>query len=346
MEIWQVVLLILAVLVLFCVVIFFIVKSIIDRIFARVERPKFSAYLRMEEVEKEYPREQITFTSGENRLQAYIFGAENTKGLVVVVHGLGGGAENYLEEICYFVKRGFRVFAYDNTGYYLSEGKNSVGLPQTVEDLKAALGFIENENRFAGLPVYLFGHSWGGYSVCAVLNFVHNVKAVISVAGFSDPNKMIFEWGKRKVGKLAYLFAPFLYLHQRISFGKKLDITAVDGINTLGVPVLLIHGDKDDTVRIDGAATISCKNQITNPKAQYLLWEKEGQNGHMDILFDTEARKYSLQINEQFAKLMKMTKNQLTAEDKAEFISNVDKIRTSVPNEELMNLMVAFYEGA
>ena len=337
---------VLAAVLLLCIVLFIVVKTIIDGIFKRTERPNYSSMFQFKDVTKEYPQELMKFPSGKNMLQGYLLGAENTKGLVVVVHGLGGGAEGYLAESLYFVKQGYQVFIYDNTGYHLSEGKNSVGLPQAVEDLDAALKFIEQEERFANLPVYLFGHSWGGYSVGAVLNFSHNIKAVASVAGFNNPNKMIFEWAKRITGVLAYVLAPFMVLHQRLAFGRKLDITAVDGINKAGIPVLLVHGSKDSTVRIGGAATISCKEEITNSKVQYLLWEKEGQDGHLNVLYSVEASEYGKQIGKEFEQLLKKTKNKLTEEDKKEFFDTIDKAKSSVTNEELMQKIVEFYEAA
>ena len=346
MENWQIVLLVFGGILLLCVFAFIAVKTIIDGTFKRTERPDCSPVFQFKDVTGEYPQELIRFPSGNNMLQGYLFGKEYTKGLVVVVHGLGGGAEGYLSEILYFVGRGYQVFAYDNTGYHLSEGKNSVGLPQAVEDLDAALSFIEGEKRFEGLPVYLFGHSWGGYSVGAVLNFNHKIKAVVSVSGFNNPNKMVMEWAKRIIGKWAYVAIPFMVLHQRLSFGKKLDITAVDGINKAGIPVLLVHGSKDKTVRLDGAATISCKEEITNSKVEYLLWEKEGQNGHLDVLYEAEAFKYKKQISMELEEILKKTKNKLTEEDKKEFFDTIDKKKSSRVNEELMQKVVEFYENA
>lgn len=289
-------------------------KKIIDNIFKRVERPYYSSLLQFKDVKKEYPQELLRFQSGKT---------------------------------CYKVlNQGYQVFAYDNTGYHLSEGKNCVGLPQAVEDLDAALSFVEQELRFEGLPVYLFGHSWGGYAVGAVLNFNHKVKAVVSVSGFSNPNKMIVEWAKRMAGVWAYLAIPFLVLHQRLSFGKKMDIMAVNGINKADVPVLLVHGSKDTTVRLDGSATFSLKEEITNQKVRYILWDKEQQNGHLDVLYQAGAKTYGLQISKEYSELLKKTKNKLTEEDKAEFFANVDKETSSAPNEELMKKIVEFYEQA
>ena len=322
------------------------VKTAIDGIFSRRERPEYTAHLRLKELEPACFPELMKFPSGENMLQGYLFGRENSKGLVVVVHGLGGGAEGYLPEVLYFAEQGYQVFAYDNTGYHQSEGKTSVGLPQAVEDLKAALEFIEKEERFAKLAVFLFGHSWGGYAVTAVLNFSYKITAVASVSGFGNPNKMIKEWARRIVGKWSVIVSPFMMLHQRLHFGKKLDLLAVDGINKAGVPVLLAHGSKDVTVRIDGSALISCKDEITNPKVLYLLWEKEGQNGHMDIRYDMDANEYGKQISEEYEQLLKLTKGKPAKEDKEEFFANVDKKRSSTCNKELMARIATFFEDA
>ena len=314
MGFWQIAGIVMVAVVLVFVLMFLVVKKIIDNIFKRVERPNYSSLLQFKDVKKEYPQELLRFQSGKT---------------------------------CYKVlNQGYQVFAYDNTGYHLSEGKNCVGLPQAVEDLDAALSFVEQEPRFEGLPVYLFGHSWGGYAVGAVLNFNHKVKAVVSVSGFNNPNKMIVEWAKRMAGVWAYLAIPFLVLHQRLSFGKKMDIMAVNGINKADVPVLLVHGSKDTTVRLDGSATFSLKEEITNQKVQYILWDKEQQNGHLDVLYQAGAKAYGLQISKEYSELLKKTKNKLTEEDKAEFFANVDKKRSSAPNEELMKKIVEFYEQA
>lgn len=346
MEIGQILLVVFGAILFLCILMFTVVKTVIDGIFARRERPECSAKLQFKDVEREYPQELFKIPSGKNMLQGYLLGKENTKGLVVVAHGLGGGAEGYLTTILCFVQQGYQVLAYDNTGYHLSEGKSSVGLPQAVEDLDAVLTFIEEHACFSGLPVYLFGHSWGGYSVTAVLQNGHKVKAVASVSGFSNPNQMIREWAWRMVGKWAVLVIPFMVLHQRLSFGKKLDIMAVDGINKSGVPVLLVHGSEDKTVRLDGAALFSCKEEITNPKVKYLLWEKEGQNGHLDVLYTADAVAYGKQLGKEYEQLLKITKKKLTKEDEKEFFSTVDKERSSAPNIELMQQIVEFFEKA
>ena len=125
-----------------------------------------------------------------------------------------------------------------------------------------------------------------------------------------------------------------------------MDIMAVNGINKADVPVLLVHGSKDTTVRLDGSATFSLKEEITNQKVRYILWDKEQQNGHLDVLYQAGAKAYGLQISKEYSELLKKTKNKLTEEDKAEFFANVDKETSSAPNSELMDKIVNFFEEA
>jgi hypothetical protein len=79
-----------------------------DRQFRRFDKPKFSGYLRYGDMDG-YERKVVRFKSGNNTLAGYICGEGHDKGLVVITHGLGGGAESYLSETRYFVDSGWRV---------------------------------------------------------------------------------------------------------------------------------------------------------------------------------------------------------------------------------------------
>ena len=112
---------------------------------------------------------RCVFRSKEDKkLAGYQYSRENSnqhrdkaKGLVVIAHGFGGGGQNtYMDVANYFTSRGFLVFAYDATGNDESAGKSVRGLPQGVEDLDQALRFVEGEQSYKGLPLFLFGQSW------------------------------------------------------------------------------------------------------------------------------------------------------------------------------------------
>ncbi|GFI19069.1 hypothetical protein IMSAGC009_04249 [Lachnospiraceae bacterium] len=105
--------------------------------------------------------------------------------LSVMAHVFGGGGHNsYMDCVNYFACHGYYVFSYDATGNDESEGEGVGGLPQGVIDLDYAITFVEESGKFPSLPIVLFGHSWGGYSVSSVLTYPPRSKSRYSVFGF------------------------------------------------------------------------------------------------------------------------------------------------------------------
>lgn len=332
--------------VLFSVISFVAIKINFDDIFARTVEKDLTASLRYEDVKDQYERELFTFASGENTLQGYLYGADNKKGLVVVSHGMGGGAENYFSESMYFVEHGYQVFCYDNTGCYQSEGKNAVGLPQSVIDLDAALDYIESQERFSGLPIYLFGHSWGAYAVTSIFNYKgHDIAASVSVAGFNNPATMVIEWCNDMIGKpLTFLLRPYLYIYQKLIFGDVFSYTAVSGINSTDTPVMLIHGDADTTILIDGAATVACMDEITNPNVERVVWTKEGRNGHSNLFSSDDAIAYLEALNVEHRALYQEYNEEIPYEVDKAFYDKIDKAKVSDLADDFMGMILEFYE--
>lgn len=288
----------------------------------------------------------ISFMSGKNKLQGYLYGLENTKGLVVISHGLGGGAEGYLAETMRFVDEGYQVFGFDNTGCYESEGENCIGLSQSVIDLDAALTFIEQEVRFKDLPVLLYGHSWGGYAVTAVLKYNHNIAASVSVAGFNKPMQMIVEWARGMMGGFAYVEYPYIWLYNKMIFGSNLDIYAVDGINKTETPVLLIHGTGDQTIGIDESAIMAYKDKITNPNVKYKLCEKKEQNGHSTLFMSAEAVEYCNELDKKYEELENKFDGKIPEAEERSFYDGVDKFKSSELDSKFFIDVLEFYGNA
>lgn len=122
-----------------------ITHLVISGLFQRAEYSKYHIGYKYDYYKKDYSRINVSFKSGENTLQGYIYGSKNDKGLIVFAHGIGCGHEYRLSEITWFVDMGWRVFAYDGTGCCTSEGNGIKGLPQSALDMDSALTFVEND---------------------------------------------------------------------------------------------------------------------------------------------------------------------------------------------------------
>ena len=331
-NIWKIVGIVLAaVVVVFSIVSLVVVQVLFNDTFSRTEPREqgLTAYLRYWDVEERYEREEVSFLSGKNRLYGHLYGAGNPGGLVVISHGMGGGEESYLAEALYFVDQGYQVLCYSNTGCWDSEGKTCVGLNQSVLDLDAALTWVEGESRFDGVPVFLYGHSWGGYAVASIFHFDHEVAASASVAGFNEAMPMIIEWGKGMLGPLIYAEYPFIWLNQKLTFGETFGLTAVDAINSTDTPVLILHGDQDETVGYDTVSIISQKDSITNPNVEYVVCGKPGQNGHNNLFQSLESMAYHDAQNEIYGRIYDQYDGEIPEDVQREFYAGTDPFLTS-----------------
>ncbi len=214
------------------------------------------------------------------KLTGYLYGVgEGQRGIIVLAHGLGGGGHNsYMDCADYFARHGYFVFAYDVTGNDESEGEGVGGLPQGVIDLDYAITFVEESGNFPNLPIALFGHSWGGYSVCSVLTYHPEVKAVIACSGFNSSSGMFEAEGKKQAGDGIYLMLPFVKLHERIKYGDYASNTAMDGFSESDASVMIVHSSDDDVVPAEYGYDIYYEKYKEDDRFHFMLLEDGGHN--------------------------------------------------------------------
>lgn len=322
---------------------FCLVNYFFNQYFHRNEQKKFFDYLRWADYEG-LERETVSFPSGKETLTGYIYGKDNTsQGLVVISHGLGGDSEGYISETKYFVDNGFMVFAYDNTGSGASTGDSCKGLAQSAIDLDNALNYVEQNPIFDGLPICLYGHSWGGYATTAVLNYDHDITAVVSLAGYNSCMQEMTYVGKSILGPFVYAEYPFMWLMQYMTFGDKVNVTASDGINhASNTAVLIVQGDLDDFVGYDGPCIYANRDKITNSNVQFMVLENRD---HGDLMMDQseERLNYREQMNEAYDKLSEEYGGEIPDEINEQWYAALDKNLNSKLDEELFADFAAFY---
>lgn len=213
-------------------------------------------------------RENFSVDDGRGaRLSAFIYkrpAVEQLNIVAVVAHGLGGMHDDYLNVIDRFACDGFTVVSYDNTGCGASEGKSRIGLTHSAVDLCRVLDSLRRIESFAHVPVCLFGHSWGGYAVCAALGSRNDIAAVASCSGFDSSRKILAEKAAiilKPAG--ARLLAPYFSLLELIRLGRSSRVTASESISRSNAHVLLLHSIDDAMVGY-GSSIAACFAHIKN----------------------------------------------------------------------------------
>ena len=327
---------------------YYVVRKSYAQNFGRWNPEKYTARIRYKDVKEEFPRRKIGFYSGKHRLQGYVYGEDKKKGLIVFSHGILAAHEDYLACILELVKRDFTVFAFDNTGTGGSEGKNSRGLVQGPLDLQAALLCVDQDEELSKKKKVLYGHSQGGYSVCAVLNFYQDVEGVVSVSGFTTPFDVTSDMGSAMYGKFARLAFPFIRMENKRLFGKNSNLSAVDGINKTDIPVHIMHGVGDDFVSYSRCGLISHRDEITNPNVTYQPLDYPERNDHGSFVWSLMANRYQKEIEKELEDRMKKcgvkVKEKLPESEIKEVFQDVDKKKACEANKEFFDDVAAFYE--
>ncbi|KIR03483.1 Dipeptidyl aminopeptidase/acylaminoacyl-peptidase-like protein [Lachnospiraceae bacterium TWA4] len=326
------------------VLIFIVVRVISKNSYQRVDKPQYTYNYYYEHYSDRYPRKEVKINTDREELTAFIYGEENTKALLVFSHGSGGFHEDYMKDITWFVDHGYRVFAADYTASGHSEGTYTGGLSRTPIDLDQVLTFIENDEELSKMDKVLYGHSWGAYGVTAVLNYEHDIKAVVSLAAYNAPAQQITNILSRTLSPVLKITEPFFWLNNVIDYGKYGNLTAVDGINKSNIPVLIVQGTGDQMISYEESSLVAFKDKITNPNVEYLIISEDGLNDHDSFFYTREGNTIIKAFNEKKGQLLQQYNGKIPDEELKKLYDEVDKEELNKPNEEFLKRMELFIE--
>ena len=304
---------------------------------------------------EDYPglkRTAYPFPSDQGQtLAGYLYYTEDCspRGIVVIAHGFGGGGHNFYMDCAYFfAQNGYYVFAYDATGNDESEGSGVGGLPQGVIDLDYALDFIAQQEELKELPVMLFGHSWGGYSVTGVLTYHPEVNAVVSFSGFNRSSDLVLSQGTMMVGAGTALLMPYINVYEWLKFGDYATNTAMDGFENSDAAVFIVHSEDDNTVFQKHGYDIYYEAYQNDPRFTFVHFTDKGHNY---VYYSQEAIDYINGFNEEYAQWGETWPEDLSYDEqvqrKSDYLKeNLDRSIWSYPiDEELFAQILAFYDA-
>ena len=213
----------------------------------------------------------------------YSSGTEQ-KAIIVFSHGYGAGGHNsYMPAINFFAQNGYYVFAYDATGNDESGGKGIGGVPQGVIDLNYAISFVEESGNFPDLPIGLFGHSWGGYSVSNVLTYHPEVEAVIECSGPNSSTDLVEGGGSKVVGPVIHVLMPVIKVYERAKYGEYATNSALTGFASTDAEIMIVHSSDDNIVPIEYGYDIYYDAFKDDPRFTFIRLEGKGHNLFLNV---------------------------------------------------------------
>ncbi len=174
------------------------------------------------------------------KLNAWFLHAQNEKPIATIIH-FHGNAENMTSHFLYFAwlaHLNFDVVDFDYRGYGLSTGKpNREGL---VKDGLAIIKWVQENAR--NNEFFIIGQSLGGAVVIPsyVTGKVKNIQSIILDSTFASYREL----ARKKLGSI-WLTWP---LHWPLSFLISDELSSIDYIKEVDVPLLFIHSETDPVV--------------------------------------------------------------------------------------------------
>lgn len=183
------------------------------------------------------------------RLSARYYDRKSDK-TIILFHGYRSSAKHDFScAVKTYIDLGFNVLLVDQRSHGLSQG---VLITFGVKESRDVLSWVEFLNaKFSPKQIVLSGLSMGATTVLLSLKYEmpQNVKCVVADCGFTSPEDIIKKVAKQSFKINADIFMPILDLMCKI-FGKFSirNVSTVDTVKNSKIPVLLIHGNKDNFV--------------------------------------------------------------------------------------------------
>ena len=319
--------------------------KVYDKVYQRYERPDYSLYpgfYDYEKVKKFMPRERISILIDKNTLQGYYYKNKEPLGLVITAHGIHAGADDYLPIQKYFYDHGFSVFSFDYRGTYDSNGDSNVGGCESLVDLDKVLEYITTHDKFMGLPIFLFGHSWGGYACLASLCLNYDIKAVATIGAMNDGASLVNEKAKEYAGIMSRVTWGMVMVYQRYLFRQYNDYNSTLGINSKNIPIMVFHGVDDKVINYYEQSVFAHKDEIKNPNC--IFYPMKGIFGdHNDIMLSLDAILYRKEV-ESDLNIYIHEHGGIDSDDlRREFYKTINHERYSNPNEDVLAKILSMY---
>lgn len=153
--------------------------------------------------------------------------------ILLFLHGNGGNISSNLKYAQIFHQLGFSILMIDYRGYGQSQG-NFPTEKQVYQDAQIAWDYLVDQKGVNPQQIIVYGHSLGGAIAIELARENPNMAGLIVEGSFTSMKDMVTFKGE-------YTWFPIdTILTQRFD--------SLDKVNSLSVPLLLIHGEQDTIV--------------------------------------------------------------------------------------------------
>ena len=221
-------------------------------LFLHRERDSHGVYVRYEEIQERVARDPYTTYYYGKQINGYLYHSKEKKaekGFVILSHGKFGTHIQYLVDILRLVDNGYQVLAYDQLGSGMSQGEEQQALATGIYVAENVIHDVLKRKLNKGLPLFVYGHSWGAYSRAGAIGNYKGIKGAVIRSAPIDENSSVLGTRKEKNPRLYYFLRPAYRFCMLLIEGRRFTLSAVRGVKkNKRTPVLMIYSMDDQMV--------------------------------------------------------------------------------------------------
>lgn len=232
------------------VISFYMVKQFVEPNFDSRENRKIENHkMHYDKFEKDYVRINKTYSMSDGYLiHGDFIPNQSIDKIMVICHGHKSNREAAIKYSRIYYDLGYSLFIYDHRSHgdnqrtYVTMGyKESQDLNQIIDLLK---------NEYPNCPIALSGVSMGAATTLLLTQYRQDITFIVSDCAYASLKNMCYDIIKKHHTPPWTLY-PFLHMVMKNKYGFSFKQTSPkDVLKNNNVPILFIHGEKDETVKL------------------------------------------------------------------------------------------------
>lgn len=242
--------------IIICILVLFIVGFSILNIILSVIPPRYVSPITPKDLGFEY--EEIWLeTEDKVKLNAWFIPNNKSDKLIIICHGYPFDKGNVLG-FTDFLHDNYNLLFFDFRAMGKSKGKYTTVGYNEVKDFNAAVDFLK---KGGFKKIGALGFSLGAATIIMANN--HNIDAIVADSSYANLEKMV-----EQQYRIFFIFKkPFVIITRilgRMFLGVDIKkVSPQEAIREIKVPVLLIHGEKDEQIPVENSKLIHEANPQT-----------------------------------------------------------------------------------
>ena len=201
-----------------------------------------------------FKREKVELEMSDNTIIHGDFSSnENNKKIMILVHGYTWNRNGQLKYAQFFFKHGYSIFLFDLRGHGENSSKFTTFGFKEGKDLVEIINWIKD--KYNPEVIGLHGESLGAATILMALKENVSVNFAIEDCGFSNIKEVLIHKMKEFHIPLAFLPGINLFFKILMHYSFK-DVLPLEGAKNSSIPLLIIHGDKDNYINVKHAYDI------------------------------------------------------------------------------------------